>query len=361
MKRCGAVVLLLSMLITGCAKEEDHILTDVPDHIKKNIHDMVSVDAAIYPKPQNMPYSTYRMKTKNKYDVDSLNQYFFDAECPNINLNEDTPKKGVYELSMRGNGKRLYINGYFIYSTDYYDEKFSLIEMLKAEGMGFIPIEFDQYPTVEELDSFSREEAMRKAEEALKMIEYVYAPDPVICEGITPDCLEPIKNSPEYQEYYKTYNQKPPEYTKDDEFYYMVYQPQIDGNKLSLDNYRKDITNLPSSSEYGSYAVVCVGKSGIYNISTRYNYQMLPDSASEPEKVISFEDAFSKITEYLDRFIFKNKVTIQKISFEYLAVRQTDGTVIATPAWIAYAEEAKEPRYGMLVLIDALTGEYILQ
>lgn len=360
MKKYGIIIILISLLLMGCGKkEEEEILTGIPDYIEQSINDNISVDAVIYPKPQNEFYSMYHVKTKNKYDIDILNQYFFDGECPKIRLNEDTPTKGVYELSMRGNGKRLYINGYFMYSTDYYDENLSLIETLDPGSTSLVPLEFNQYPVVDELEGFPSKEAIDKAEEALKIIEYDYASDPVVCIGITADCLEMIKERPEWQEYYKINKKNVPEYTDNDEFYYMVYGLQIDANKLSLNNYRQNVTNLSALSDGGSYAVVCVGKNEIYNISTRYNFQLLSDISSEPQKIISFETAFSSICGYFNNFIFNNKVTIQKISFEYIAVRQADGSVIATPAWIGYAEEEKEPKYGMLVVVNALTGEYI--
>lgn len=350
--------LFLLFLFTSCGEQEkiDNIQSEIPVEIKEKVNENLEIDAIIGTRPVKKEYSIYDLKIKTSYDQQTLQDLFFSGEEVTV-LKEEA----YGEVTMKTEHKTLHVGGYFQFYTDYYINALSVIEYMPLGDNRSRRTDFEGYPYAEELEGFSKESAVTRAEEVMEKLNIQFYETPVICTGVTVETFKAFAEEPAIQEYFAYYNLEMPQYGKEDEFYYMVYPFVIEDTVMFDNRYRSDKTNISSLSDCGSYVVLCVGRDEIYQVATGLNYQTEEGNKSKPKKLIAFSKVIDSVTEYFDHYILDDIITVKKIDFAYLAVNIASGKRQAVPVWIIYADDSEEiyQTKGTVLFVNALTGELI--
>lgn len=367
---CVSLLLTSALLVSGCAKQQSEapapsteLLTQIaepisnpetpdistsPQHITREISESLSIDADVT-LPAQSQYRSYTLKTVDT-DADRL----FDIFSPEGHSSlaqtqrsshttyrtDDNKQLSVYDFSdisyhaydFGGEEPQQIVRNIFYYydlahpQADGHDLSFLKVADMEQYGQHLLSeLGVTLEPKLEKCITLSGDEILCYQEKLLK--EQTNS-------GISPALSEAADTC------------------------YLEFSFSYDG--LPLLN-----LNEPTISTDGTWgpnpdasATMIINADGIQDFEVRY--PCIPENASDPQPVLSLEDAITKLAGEYEAHTHYGQTTITDIWMEYIPMNR-DGAVVLTPYWCFASIDASlkdQPGYlGNADRINAFTGE----
>ena len=382
-------LLLLSALTVGCGRKAREVDTGVEyvygdGHISGVVAEGIIIDADYeIPEEQYCKPVQVCFKEASFASVEEI-------LLPDIVSQEDYilfKKDGMYEegkvrgFTSDGRFLSVYEPTYQIYyghylpdreSQDVYVSKFNLVSLFPDastdvnKGLFSWP-EMMDWPQDGELVGLSRQKAVESVRQILREeLGVPIAEQPYVFTAFTLELIQEAvtlveKQYPEAREW---------QFSENDEFYYMLFNLEVNGLPLSSGNYWWNNFSHAFRSGYegGNTVLVVFGRQGIEWIETFGNqYQVL--STGEVKPILTMEEALSHVTDYYENTIILEGETrnIKRICYRYTPVliktgELSDCLLELVPVWImetTWQDQKTGHTYWDVIYINAFSGEIL--
>ena len=367
---CMSLLLTSALLISGCAKQHAEISTPSaeipthtaelvskpeasnvstpPQHITREISEYLAIDADVT-LPAQSQYRSYTLKTVDT-DADRL----FDILSPEGHSALSQTQRGDHTTYRTDDGKQLSVYDFSDISYHAYDfggedpqqivrNIFYYYDLAHPQAVGhdlsFLKVaDMEQYgqhllselgvtlePKLEKCITLSGDEILHYQQELL---------EEQTNSGISPALSEAADTC------------------------YLEFSFSYDGLPLLGLNEPTISTDGTWGPNPDASATVILNADGIQDFEVRY--PCIPENASEPQPVLSLENAITKLAGEYEAHTHYGQTTVTNIWMEYIPMNR-NGAVVLTPYWCFASIDASlkdQPGYlGNADRINAFTGE----
>lgn len=328
------------------------MLNTTPKHIKKSLGENILIDAeVIVPQVEETPIFIGK---RILFDEEYLTEKFFKDKNPEIKEIErqmvnEVEKRKIYTMEdkemMVGSGSVVYSKGNIL-------EKYTLATY-NREAHGVL----DVYSNGN-LEFMSREEAIGNVEEILSRNGVsIYGEAKVYeltAEKMKQEQEKAINEDDNVKKQIKEGYLKEQEFVKDDECYVLFFRSEVNNIPITQDLYVDEVSGRTIE---GMNIEVWINKDGIMNLIMLNAVEKL-NELEKPDKLLSVDEAMSKLQQRYDSVITDNKMNFNEITLEYVGI--PDGKKVTeikfVPTW-CFNRKERRPNEQSSMRVNAVTGE----
>lgn len=365
------IFLLLILCFTSCSASEEagkkqdveDVTHNVPDHYQEEVSDKLNVDASV-----SVPQA-------KEFSVLSVTQKCFDKEkVANVLFQGKTFEQGdlIYQTS---DGDKLYIHsiekGAFQYVTKFATQVFNVFDYgdLNTGNRG----KFQK----KELEGFSKDNAISKAEEMLAKLEISsFTLSQVIAlDGQTMQQEQDILLRDDYTQILVNEGrlELKEEWGIEDSCYYLVFS--INMRDIPVTQHYFTMQTIDDTL-YGSSIHMLVSRNKVEGFEIHYNLYEEVSVKTEVEQLFAMEHAIEKANEKYGQLLLDARYNITEVELAYVPLKDGENSdmYVMTPAWTMVVEIHSKAlvkdetgktvsvgsMHNKLFLVNAVTGEEII-
>lgn len=329
-------------------------------HIKTDLQEMVKIDADIFESINSNSAENIQLKHK-KFNPNNIK----DLLCKNKELeNKEHFDEDDSDVFYFKDGSSLNCeNGWVFFDTPEIDKyQFSF-----RSGETDALYNLDKYKTGEEFDFCKKADAEKKIKDILNKM------------GITAEMIQCVsldyKTLSENEKVINikpTDDNKPHNWTKEDNAYYFKFYQVIDGGSIFEGTHGSDEEGTYID---GSVIKVVYSKNGIIDLSVQNAYEKV-SSQNINDELLDASSAINLLDKKLSSIILSSNITVENASLVYLPCKSKNNDEITVkPAWCFLlleeyvpgnekgetpGEMPKDIRIASYTIFDAVTGKEII-
>ena len=370
-KKIIIIFLLLTLCFTSCSNSEeagkkqdiDNITHNVPDHYQAEISDKLNVDASVS-VPQAKEFSVLSV-TKKCFDKEKVANILFQGKV-------FEQGELIYQTS---DGDKLYISsiekGSFQYVTKFATQVFHVFDY------GDLNTGNREKFQEKELEGFSKDKAISKAEELLAKlgISSFHLSEVIALDGQTMQQEQDILLEDDYIQTLVNEGRMElkEEWGTEDACYYLVFSMHMRDIPVTQHYFTMQTID---DTLYGSSIHMLVSQNKVEGFEIHYYLYEEVGVKTEVEQLFTMEHAIEKANEKYGQLLLNDKYNITEVELAYVPLKdgKSNDMYVMTPAWTMVVEihskglskdetgnlVSVDSVHNKLFLVNAVTGEEII-